>query len=73
MVHNVAAVTDRGQLPAHVASLLIDCRQQALQQRQMAYRRWCGHTRERAAGLEQELDQHLSQRHHGRSDYGFEL
>jgi hypothetical protein len=71
--HDVAATTDRAQLPARVASLLIDRRASAVQNRRIAYRNWAAESWERAADHDKSIDQHISRgRDHG-LDHGLEF
>jgi conjugative relaxase-like TrwC/TraI family protein len=73
--HDVAAaVSDRGQLPDRVQSLL-DRRVRAAQARQVAYRSWRDQRIEETLEQQRFIDQHRSRsRGHDRScDYGLEL
>jgi hypothetical protein len=71
--HDVAAGTDSDQLPPLVARLLINRRAQAVQMRRAAYRTWQADARERQAGRERDIDQHVSRSREQSTDYGLEL
>jgi hypothetical protein len=61
------------QLPALVARLLINRRARAVQMRRASYRTWQADARERQAGRERDIDQHVSRSREQSTDYGLEL
>ena len=72
--HDVAAETDRDQLPDRVASLL-EHRTRAVAARRTAYRHWHHEIEDLAAERQQRIDQHLNRdRSQDHSlDYGLDL
>jgi len=71
--HDVAAGTDRRQLPDRVRRLLIDRREHAAKRRRTAYRQWHLVTAELAGERQRWLEQHLSRTRTRGRDQGLGL